>query len=268
MSLDVHSLKNERMGKVDLPSQFSEPLRNDIIQRAVETFWANSRQPYSSDPKAGKKQVTWLSKRRRDNKSTYGKGQSRVPRKTMSNRGSQFQMVGAFAPGAVGGRKAHAPHASRIWAKKLNVKENRKALRSALGATVNREIVLLRGHKIPDSYPFVIDDSFESLKSTSDVKSALLSLGFAGELERGSNIKVRPGRGKLRGRRYKTPKSLLIVTGSICPLQLSARNISGVEIVDVHHLNVNLLAPGASPGRVSLFTKNALKVMNEKRLFV
>ena len=35
--------------------------------------------------------------------------------------------VGAFAPGTVGGRKAHAPNAEKIFDKKINKKENRKA---------------------------------------------------------------------------------------------------------------------------------------------
>ena len=39
----------------------------------------------------------------------------------------------------------------------VNKKENRKAIRSALAATVNPEIVKGRGHKITDNYPFIID---------------------------------------------------------------------------------------------------------------
>ena len=44
--------------------------------------------------------------------------------------------VGAFAPGTVGGRRAHPPKSEKIWSKKINKKENAKAIRSAISATL------------------------------------------------------------------------------------------------------------------------------------
>ncbi len=268
MSPDIYSTKSERTGKIELPQQFLEPLRTDIIQRAAETLWSHKRQPYSPDPLAGKKQVSWLSKRRRDIKSSYGKGQSRVPRKTMSVRGSQYQMVGAFAPGAVGGRKAHPPKNDKNWEKKLNVKERRKAIRSAISATINKELVKNRGHKIPEIYPIVLDDDFESIKTTAELKNALLALGFGQEIERASQKRIRAGKGKMRGRKHKTPKSIAIITGNKCALTMAGRNMPGMDIVDVNHLNVEILAPGTHPGRATLFTKNAVTTLKDKRLFL
>ena len=57
--------------------------------------------------------------------------------------------------------------------------------------------------------------------------------------------KVRPGRGKMRGRRYKQRKSLLIVTADQ-PLR-AAKNLAGVDVVTVDQLNTELLAPGHMP---------------------
>ena len=38
----------------------------------------------------------------------------------------------------------------------------------------------------------------------------------------------------------------------------AARNLPGVDIVEVNNLNVELLAPGAHPGRLTIWTKSAI----------
>src|SRR3989344_5369941 len=142
--LDIRNATNASVGKIDLPSQFHEPVRQDLIKRAIESLWSNTRQPYGAADRAGKKHAAKLSRRRRDYKTSYGIGISRVPRKIMSHRGTRFNWVGAFAPGMVGGRRAHPPKASKQWERKINVKERRKAICSALAATVQRETVAKR----------------------------------------------------------------------------------------------------------------------------
>ena len=156
MKVDVLSLTKTSIGKKDLPRQFDEPVRPDLIKRAVESIQANRRQKYGTDPKAGMKASAELSRRRRKYRGSYGHGISRVPRKILSRRGTRFNWVGAVAPGTVGGRKAHPPKAIKEWVRKINKKERRKAIRSALAATMNPEIVTARGHKVPESYPFII----------------------------------------------------------------------------------------------------------------
>ena len=44
-------------------------------------------------------------------------------------------------------------------------------------------------------------------------------------------------------------------------------NISGVEVCEVKNLNVRILAPGGNPGRLTLFTQNAIKKMEDENLF-
>ena len=51
----------------------------------------------------------------------------------------------AFIPQATGGRKAHPPKTERIIHEKINRKERRLAIRSAVAATANREMVEGRG---------------------------------------------------------------------------------------------------------------------------
>jgi len=269
MKLAVLDMNGARKGEVELPRQFDEPLREDLIRRAVHALQANARQPYGADPEAGKRASAELSRRRRKYRGSYGAGISRVPRKILNRRGTRMYWVGAFAPGTVGGRRAHPPKAEKQWEQKLNKRENRKAIRSALAATVQPVLVKARGHKVPDTYPFLLDDAFERLLKTSEVKKALLALGFKGELARADTTRVRAGKGKLRGRKTKRPTSLLLVTAQPeAALRLGAGNLAGVDVVAVEELNAELLAPGTHPGRATLFTRGAVAALAEQGLFL
>lgn len=268
MKLDILDKENKVKGNKDLPKQFTEPLRKDLIRKAVSVLQKNSRQPYGTKPDAGKRASASLSRRRRKYRGSYGAGISRVPRKIMSRRGTRFNWVGAFAPGTVSGRRAHPPKASKEWGGKINKKENRKAIRSALSATVVKDLVAERGHKTPDTYPFILDSGVEGLEKTSAIKKVLQTLGLRDELRRGEEKKIRAGRGKSRGRKYKKKTSLLIVTADTCKLFDAGKNLGGVDIVKVNELNAELLAPGGEPGRMTLFTDKAIEKMEKEKLFV
>jgi large subunit ribosomal protein L4e len=268
MKLKILSKENNETGSVELPTQFSEEIRTDIIKKAVHAIQANRRQPYGSDPRAGMKSSAKLSRRRRDYKTSYGHGISRVPRKILSARGSRFNWVGAFAPGTVGGRRAHPPKAEKQWDKKINTKERRKAIRSAMSATMLKDIVQKRGHKVPNNYPFIIDKSFEDLTKTEEVKKILYLLGLNEELERVSERKIRSGKGKMRGRKYKTKIGPLVVVSGPCNLQKAARNIPGIDVRSVKSVNAELLAPGADVGRLTLWTDSAIEKIKKENLFM
>ncbi len=268
MKRAVRAADGKQLRELQLPQQFEEPVRADLIRRAVHALRRNRQHPYGSSPEAGMRHSSWVSKRRRDYRTSYGKGISRVARKILSRRGTQFNWVGAFSPQTVGGRRAHPPKAETQRIQKLNIKERRKAIRSALAATQLREIAISRGHLLPAEYPFVLDAALEQKTRSSELRQALEALGFTEELVRAAVKKVRAGKGKLRGRKYKKRKSILLVAGDACPLQKAARNLPGVDIVPVSALNAELLAPGGQPGRCTLFTEKALKVMEEKKLFL
>ncbi len=267
MKATIVDKSGKHLGTMDLPEQFHEEYRPDLISRAVLAMESNQRQPYGADPRAGKRASAKLSRRRRDYKSGYGHGISRVPRKTLSGRGERMNWVGAFAPGTVKGRKAHPPKAEKDWTKKINKKEKRKAIRSALRAVVERDIVALRGHRLPKDYPLVLDDAIESMTKTKEMQTSLENMGLGEELARVAEHHVRAGKGKMRGRKYKRKTGPLVVVGKQCPLQHAAQNIAGVDVVLVTQLNAKWLAPGAHPGRLTLFTKGALDKLKNDHLF-
>ena len=92
--------------------------------------------------------------------------------------------------------------------KKVNLKEKRIAFASALAATANPDLIIKRGHIIEglESHVIVIDDKVQTIKKTSGIVFLLEKIGLMKELERARKKKIRAGKGKKRGRKYKRAK--------------------------------------------------------------
>ena len=106
-----------------------------------------------------------------------------------------------------------------------------------------------------------MDDKFKDLSKTKDVIEVLEKIGVYDDIIRAKNgKKIRAGKGKRRGRKYRVPKSLLIVSqeGNI---HKSARNLPGVDVVEPSQLNIMHLAPGGVAGRLMIITETALKML-------
>ncbi|MBN1110033.1 MAG: 50S ribosomal protein L4, partial [Methanomassiliicoccales archaeon] len=193
---------------------------------------------------------------------TWGKGRG-VARVQRLSQGAKA----AESPNNVGGRRAHPPMVEREWDLKVNRKERLLARLSALAATADVEKVRARGHRFDDSLtlPVVIEDRLEGVNSTSEVLEVLRTLGLGEDVVRSKDgIRVRAGRGKMRGRRYRMPRSLLIVVSDHqAALVRGARNLPGVEVAYAERLNPGLLAPGGLPGRLTVFSESAFKRVGE-----
>ena len=260
-SVKIYSLKGKGGEKVKLPSQFDTPYRPDIIKRAVLAVQSRRRQPHGVDELAGKKNTSqsWQT----------GHGKSRMPR--IKGSGTSAANKAAFAPGTVGGRVAHPPEARKVIIERINVKENRLAIRSAIAATAVRKTVSGRGHKVDSvpEFPLIVSDKLESLETTKEFRSIASALGLGEDLTRAVKGRgIRAGKGKMRGRKMKTPKSFLVVVGRDSGVGLAARNLPGVDVVEVHGLNADLLAPGTHPGRLVLWTKSAIGRLGAEELFL
>ncbi len=242
MKAQVKTLDGGVTKSIDLPEIFSEAYRPDLIKKAVMALQSTRRQPHGTYPYAGicSSAVGWGS----------GRGASHVPRLKNGSRAAKV-------PQAKGGREAHPPKVEKVLIKEINQKEKQKAFRSAVAASINEELVKGRGHLYEGAVPVVLEDKFETLGLTKDVITALTTAGVYNDIVRAKDSKkVRAGRGKMRGRRFKQRKSLLIVTAEK-PL-LAARNLSGVDVVTVDQLNVEHLAPGMQAGRLTVWTESAL----------
>jgi large subunit ribosomal protein L4e len=263
MKSPVLDINGKEKGSIDLPSAFSVTIRKDMIAKVLEA--KKSEQPFGPSPVAGNQHSASgvLIRRRHVWKSGYGKGASRVPRKVMSNKGSQFNLTGATSPNTVGGRRAHGPKVvSRINILKINKKEMVVALKSALSATANgkeiaKRYARLEGEKI-ENVPFVVESKFTGMKTKDLISSLKKVLGeklFSVAIPKKS---VRAGQGKKRGRKYKKNAGVLIVIGPKEKIKTNA-----VEIVSVGSLGVTDLARGG-PGRLTIYTEEAIKTLGEK----
>lgn len=242
MKAQVKSIDGTVARDIELPAVFSEEYRPDLIKKTVIALQSTRRQPHGTYPFAGicSSAVGWGS----------GRGVSHVPRLKNGSRAAKV-------PQAKGGREAHPPVVDKIIVRRINKKEKAKAFRSAIAASICEELVRARGHRFEGEVPVIIEDRFEELVKTAEVITALSAAGVYADVERSkASKKVRAGRGKMRGRRYKQRKSLLIVTAD-APLK-AAKNLAGVDVVTFDQLNTELLAPGTQAGRLTVWTESAV----------
>jgi large subunit ribosomal protein L4e len=261
MKAAVLSLAGKAGKQIDLPPAFSEPVRRDLIKRAVLAEQSRERQAYGSDPLAGLRTSAHYHGRRDVRNTMMNREMSRMARV----HGTGFLHFRARAiPGVVKGRKAHPPKAGKDWEIKINRKEWKKALYSAIAATSDRGLVSLRGHKIGKaSIPIILDDRVQELEKTKTLLETLKALGLEKELERAARTKTRAGRGKTRGRRTIKRKGPLIVVSKDNGIIRAGRNIPGIEIVSVRGLKAQDLAPGADPGRLTIWSQSAIEALGK-----
>ena len=259
MNVSKYSIKGKKMTeKVELPAVFETTLRPDVIRRAVLAEQTWKRQPKGVSPLAGRLVAVenW----------GPGRGAARVPR-VKGSRTHSAQRT-AFIPQARGGHKAHPPKAEKNIIEKINRKEHLLALKSAIAYTARKEAVSDRGHRFETKmeFPIVVESKAESIEKTSDALQLLSNLGLSLELMRIKiGKKVRAGKGKMRGRKYKVPVGpLIVVKDKESSLLKAGRNILGTEVITINELTTELLAPGTYPGRLTIWTEDAIQSLIER----
>jgi large subunit ribosomal protein L4e len=135
---------------------------------------------------------------------------------------------------------------------------------SALAATTSKELIKTRGHRIAEGqeFPLVVSDDLEHLVKNSEAEGLLKKMGIWDDVERASKRKMRSGRGSMRGRPSKHPVSALVVVEKKQGAEKAFGNFAGVNVVDAASLNVEDLAPGTHPGRLTIWSQSALKAIS------
>ncbi len=258
MNVKVYSVDGKETGEMEA-RVFDAEVREDLIRRAFLAIMSHERQPYGTDPLAGQRSSAHYHGRRHTRWTMMNREMARLPR--IHGKVGHLLWRVRVVPHAVKGRSVWAPTSQRVFREEINKKERRKAIASALSASMNPEYNRKRGHLATS---VVVDDAFESISKTRDVVKALMSLGFSDELRRAEKKKIRAGKGKNRGRPYRKKKGpLIIVSSESSPVFRASKNISGVDVVEARRVNVKLLAPGGHPGRVMIATKSAVEKMDE-----
>jgi len=248
--INVYDLDGKKKILVDVPKIFSIKPRKDIIRKASEISFSKNKQIQGRDKIAGLRNTAkgWGT----------GHGISRAPR----IKGSGFptaRNVGRV-PFAKGGRRAHPIKTEKIVKKKINKKVNKLSLISAISASGDLDWVKNRGHlidKVPE-IPLVIDDKIQTVKKTKLMYSILSELGLEDELVKvKESKKIRAGKGKRRGRKYKNKKSILVVIKDDFGIVKASRNLPGVDVIKFENLSIAHLAPGGLSGRLILWSQSA-----------
>jgi len=252
MKVAVIGFEGKKVKEIELPAVFRVMVRNDIIHKVFET--TKKQQPYGSYSLAGKGAgSSKQSHRRHRYKTLYGLGVSRVPRKVLSRRGERFNWKGAFISGTVGGMAAHPPKAVKRR-KKINIREKKIAIQGAIAATASKKILEKKYSKINVSsdLPLIIESSILEKKSKDIIAFLSKLIGTKIKLTK----KVRAGKGKRRGRKYKKSSKILFITSA----QEKAKKLKnfGLDITSVNQLNISTLAPGGVPGRLTVWTEKAV----------
>jgi len=249
--INVYDLDGNKKEAIDLPKVFQTKPRKDLIYQATEVTQSKQVQPQGRDNRAGLRNTAegWGT----------GHGMSRAPR----IKGSGFptaRNVGKV-PFARGGRQSHPIKSNKGREKKINKKSNKISLISAIAASANQKWIEIRGHIIDNipEIPFVIDDKIQTIKKTQEIYSKLNELGFKDEMERvkKKSKKIRSGKGKRRGRKYKKKSSFLIIIKDDFGIYKAARNIPGINVIKIENLSINDLAPGGLSGRLVIWTQSA-----------
>ncbi len=259
----ILDIGGKKMKEIESPEFFMQPVRMDIISKAIEG--KKRMQPYAPSLVAGKQHAASgkIVHRRHVWRSGYGRGQSRIPRKMMSRSGGQFGWIGAEVASTRGGRRAHPPKvASMTIMGKINKKEAQNAFASALSATADKKQVALKYGRLNEKdiseLPLVIESKITNLKTKEVLSSLKKILGENLCSVALSKKAVRSGRGKHRGRKYKANAGILFVIGKKEKMMSKIADIKNAE-----NLGIFDLASGG-PGRLAIYTEQAIKDLEER----
>lgn len=254
--VQAYDLNGNSTDKVLLPRIFETPIRPDVIKKAVLTQQSHRYQPQGRDPMAGKRTSA-------ESLGT-GLGIARMARV----KGSQHPKArqAAFVPSAVGGRRTHPPTAEKRIYKRINKKERLLSIRSAIAATSRKSLVASRGHLVEDvlSIPLVVSDDIQEIKTSKEAKGVFAKLGILPDVLRvKKSLKIRAGKGTMRGRRRRHGVGPLFVIDEDKGLKKAVNNFLGMDVVKVDDLSAEMLAPGTSVGRLTVWAASAFKKLDE-----
>ncbi|MFH0748475.1 MAG: 50S ribosomal protein L4 [Candidatus Bathyarchaeota archaeon] len=248
----IYDLQGKPKGRIALPDVFDTVIRPDVIKKVVLAQQSHRLQPQGRDLMAGK----------RTSAVSMGTGfhLARLPR--VKGSGYPKAQKGAFAPSAVGGRTTHPPQVGKRIYKLINKKERTLAVCSAIAATANKDLVASRGHVTEGlpALPLIITDDVQEISKANEAKEVFEKLGLLPDLQRvKKSLKIRAGKGTARGRKWRHGVGPLFVIDEDKGVRKAMRNFLGVDIVKVNRINPELLAPGANPGRLTVWTSSAIK---------
>ena len=137
---------------------------------------------------------------------------------------------------------------------------------SALAATALPALVTARGHRIAKvgEISLVFDDSIQSITKAKEAIKVMKSLNVSTDIDRSKrSTKIRPGKGKMRNRRYVQKKGPLIIYNKDSGIKRAFINPPGSgNFLSVNKLNVLMLASGGHMGRFCVWSRSAFEKLD------
>jgi len=251
----VYSASQDKVvGSSPLPAVFTSPIRNDIVQFVHKEMAKNGRQAYGVNRLSGMKHSA----------ESWGTGRAvaRIPR--VKGSGTHAAAAGAFGNQCRNGRMFAPTKTYRRWHRRINLHQKRFATTSALAASAVPALLMARGHKIENiaEVPLVVEDAIQTYAKTKDAVAFLEAIRAMDDINRVNDSKsIRAGKGKSRNRRYVQRRGPLLVLPDAKGVR-AFRNIFGLDIGNVHALNLLTLAPGGHLGRFVIWTNGAFNQLD------
>ena len=255
---NVHGINGSVTGSVELPQQFHERIREDLIQRAVLAENSLKLQPQGHSPLAGMNTTARYYGAMNSYRTGRHMGRAMRPRQKLAGgRQGDVRRI----PSGVKGRRATPHMIEKTLVENINRKEYQKAIASAIAATADPEYVN-KTHAVSATLPLIVSNDIENVRKTKEILKILETLKLHQDLEKSDKPTLRKGLRRLAKRRHYR-RSVLIVVNDDKGAVKAARNIPGVDICTVKQLKAGLLAPGGHPGRLTLWSESAVKNLTQ-----
>lgn len=256
--INVYDAKNGAAtdAKVLLPSVFRAPIRPDVVSYVHDQVIKNRRHAFAVGEESGMKASA----------ESWGTGRAvaRIPR--VRGGGTHRSGQGAFGNMCRGGRMFAPTKTWRRWHRKVNIKQRRYAIVSAIAASGIPALVLAKGHRIEETpeVPLVLNDKVEEIKRTKEAVKLLKKLKAWNDIEKVYATKrFRAGKGKMRNRRRIMKRGPIVIYNKDNGITKAFRNIPGITLLNVDKLNLLKIAPGGHLGRFCIWTEGAFKRLDE-----
>ncbi len=186
-----------------------------------------------------------------------GRAVARIPR--VRGGGTHRSGQGAFGNMCRGGRMFAPLKSWRRWHRRVNTKQKRYAIVSAIAASGIPSLVLAKGHRIEETpeVPLVLSDKVEELKKTKEAVRLLKKLKAWNDIEKVYATKrFRAGKGKMRNRRRIMKRGPLVIYNNDQGLTRAFRNIPGKLKQNIIKIPFLL-----DPWRYLKYSVNGMKMM-------
>jgi large subunit ribosomal protein L4e len=254
---NILNLEGKKSGSVELPAAFNETVRRDLISRAIHAENTGRMQPQGHYLLAGMQTTARYYGAMSSYRTGRHMGMAIRPREKL---GGGVQGKVKRIPSAVKGKRAHPHKIEKVLTERINSKEYQKAIRSAIAATVNPDYarVKLDGNI---QYPLILSKEIEKVNKTKEIVILFKKLGLDGAIQKGKEKRKKKGiRRGAEQKKYK--KTILMVLGENGAAAKAARNIAGTDICTVENLTANQLAPGGLPGRLTIWSEDAISKLD------